>query len=194
MFTVVFDVYTYFPQECDFVFVYVLVSLFQRLDVLWVVECGIVRHDGDRRAGVDDELLFFFRLFLFRRRNGRLLSGVFWFICVIWSISSGSLCSLSSSEVISNIFQVVDSFCFVWFRTAYPGEVSCFLTIIAFYRFSRAVVLVCLVLLSTKSTVVFFCFCCSRNCFAWIFWIGSCFISVSFASAGGMVDCLCRRS
>ena len=57
-----------------------------------------------------------------------------------------------------NIFQVVDSFCFVWFRTAYPGEVSCFLTVIAFYGFSRAVVLVCPVLLSTKSTVVFLLF------------------------------------
>ena len=78
-----------------------------------------------------------------------------------------------------HIFQVVDSFCFVWFCAAYPGEVSCFLAVVAFYRFRRAVVLGCPILLSAESAVVFFCFGCSRYCFVWIFWIGSCFISLS---------------
>ena len=57
-----------------------------------------------------------------------------------------------------HIFHVIDSFCFVWIRTAYPGEVSCVLTIIAFYHFSRAIVLGCPVLLSTESTFVFLLF------------------------------------
>ena len=57
-----------------------------------------------------------------------------------------------------HIFQVLDSFCFVWFRAAYPSEMPYFLAIIAFYRFSRTVVLGCPVLFSAESTVIFLLF------------------------------------
>ena len=56
------------------------------------------------------------------------------------------------------MFQAADFFCFVGFRAAYPCKVPYFLAVVAFYRFSRTVVLGCPVLPSAESTVVFLLF------------------------------------
>ena len=125
------------------------------MDIFWVVQCVVVRHNGDRRSGIDDELLVFSVYFYF--------DTVVVVIVRYYFVDSCDLEYFFGFAVFvfffgGHIFQVVDSFCFVWFRAAYPGEVFCSLTVVAFYRFRRAVMLGCPILLPAESTVVFLLF------------------------------------
>ena len=97
-----FHIHPYFDTEIDFVCVYILVSLLYWLDVFNFVHFWVIRLDGDRKTAVNGEILFHLVFIFSSIPYWSLLSGRFLLSCVIQQISSGSLSSSSSSEVISS--------------------------------------------------------------------------------------------